>query len=65
MRDGKGTLTSSNGAIYTGKFYQDKKHGKGEMVGADKQVWLEQWKYGVLLQRKLKDKELQTSVKYS
>ena len=53
MKDGKGVLTTSNGAVYTGKFYQDKKHGKGEMKGPDKQVFLEQWKFGVLINRKL------------
>jgi len=56
MKDGKGVLTSQNSSVFTGKFYQDKKHGKGEMVGPDKQVWLEQWKYGVLISRKLKEK---------
>ena len=55
MRDGKGTLTSHNSSVYTGKWYQDKKHGSGEMSGPDKQVFVEQWKYGVLVTRKLKD----------
>ena len=36
MKDGKGVLTSANSSVYTGKFYQDKKHGKGEMIGPDK-----------------------------
>ena len=58
MRDGKGTLTSGNHSVYTGKFYQDKKHGKGEMQqGPDKEVYLEQWKYGVLVSRMPKEKK--------
>jgi len=55
MRDGKGTLSSHNGSVFTGKWYQDKKHGTGEMMGPDKQVFMEQWKYGVLVTRKPHD----------
>ena len=55
MKDGKGTLTSQNGSSYTGKWYQDKKHGQGEMTGTDKQVFIEIWKYGVLVSRNRKD----------
>ena len=55
MKDGKGTLTSQNGSCYAGKWYQDKKHGLGEMTGSDKQVFNELWKYGVLISRKLKE----------
>ena len=57
MRDGKGTLTSPGGAVYTGRWYQDKKHGHGEMQGTDKRVYLEVWKYGVLISRKLKESD--------
>ena len=57
MRDGKGVLTSSNQSVFTGKFYQDKKHGKGEMVGPDKKIYLEQWKFGVLVKRELTDRQ--------
>lgn len=56
MRDGRGTLTTSNQSVYTGKFYQDKKHGKGEMIGPDKKIYLEQWKYGVLIKRQKDEK---------
>lgn len=55
MRDGKGTLTSHNGSIFTGRWHQDKKHGPGEMKGSEKQIFVENWKYGVLVSRKLKD----------
>ena len=55
MKDGKGTLTSQNGTTYVGKWYQDKKHGPGEMTGSDKRVFQELWKYGVLISRKPKE----------
>ena len=55
MKDGKGTLTSQNGTTYVGKWYQDKKHGPGEMTGSDKRVFCELWKYGVLISRKPKE----------
>jgi len=55
MRDGKGTFTSQNGAVYTGRWYQDKKHGQGEMKGADERVFVEVWKFGVLVSRRLKE----------
>ena len=61
MKDGKGTLTSQNGSCYTGKWYQDKKHGHGEMTGSDKQVFTELWKYGVLISRKLKEIKVELS----
>ena len=64
MKDGKGTLTSANHSVYTGKFYQDKKHGKGEMTqgapDSKKVTFLEQWKYGVLVNRRPKDGKLPT-----
>lgn len=54
MRDGKGTFTAHSGASFAGKWAQDKKHGLGEMTGTDKLVFIEIWKYGVLISRKLK-----------
>jgi hypothetical protein len=57
MRDGKGTLTTQNSSVFTGKWYQDKKHGHGEMTGSDKQVFFEVWKYGVLVTRNKKQDE--------
>ena len=51
MRDGKGTLTSSNNSVFTGKLYLDKKNGLGEMTGQAKQVFVELWKFGVLVTR--------------
>lgn len=31
MKHGEGTLVSSKSTKYIGTFYQDRKHGKGEM----------------------------------
>ena len=58
MKDGKGILRSNSGASYQGKWYQDKKHGPGEMTGSDKQVFYEVWRYGVLISRKLADQKV-------
>ena len=54
MKEGYGKLTSANGTVFTGRWYQDKKHGQGETTGVDKQVFVEYWKYGAMTYRKLK-----------
>ncbi|GLC42459.1 hypothetical protein PLESTF_000814700 [Pleodorina starrii] len=43
VRQGKGTYTWSNGAIYTGEYVDNKKHGKGKMVFPDKGVYDGDW----------------------
>lgn len=48
MKDGAGTLVSTNGAKFVGKFKQDKKHGSGKMHFPDNQGFEEQWQFGVL-----------------
>jgi hypothetical protein len=44
--DGKGTFTAVNGTKYTGRFKQDRKHGKGELITQDKQIFEEIWQNG-------------------
>ena len=52
MKDGAGTLVSTNGAKFVGKFKQDKKHGAGKMHFPDNQRFEEQWQFGVLIAHK-------------
>lgn len=46
LMDGKGTFTSVNGTKYIGRFKQDRKHGKGELVTQDKLIYEEFWQNG-------------------
>ena len=55
MKDGKGTFTASNGSKYVGRWSQDKKHGNGEMIRSDKQVFIECWNYGILISHTKKE----------
>ena len=39
VRQGKGTYTWSNGAVFTGEYVDNKKHGKGKLAFPDKGVY--------------------------
>ena len=53
--EGKGTLTAANGSKFIGRFKQDRKHGKGELVTEDQQICEEVWQNGIMVSHKKKD----------
>jgi hypothetical protein len=48
-------LISANGSKYIGRFKQDKKHGHGEMIFADDQIFEEVWQNGILISHQKRD----------